>query len=92
MSSVDAPPRALEIVYRPLKDLKHDPANPRTHPPKQVEQLARNIRAFGFVNPILVDEARLIIAGHGRALAAKKGGLEAVPTITLTPRNSSRNS
>jgi len=36
MSSVDAPPRALEIVYRPLKDLKHDPANPRTHPPKQV--------------------------------------------------------
>ncbi|MGX1690931.1 site-specific DNA-methyltransferase [Brevundimonas naejangsanensis] len=84
MSSVDAPPRALEIVYRPLKDLKHDPATPRTHPPKQVEQLARNIRAFGFVNPILVDEARLIIAGHGRALAAKKGGLEAVPTITLS--------
>ena len=84
MSSVDAPPRALEIVYRPLKDLKHDPANPRTHPPKQVEQLARNIEAFGFVNPILVDEARLIIAGHGRALAAKKCGLEAVPTITLS--------
>lgn len=84
MSSMDAPPRALEIVYRPLKDLKHDPANPRMHPPKQLEQLARNIEAFGFVNPILVDEARLIIAGHGRALAAKKGGLEAVPTITLS--------
>lgn len=83
MLTMDAPTRALEIVYRPLRDLKFDPTNPRTHPPKQVEQLSRNIQAFGFVNPILHDEAMLIIAGHGRALAAKKCGLAQVPTITL---------
>jgi DNA modification methylase len=77
------PSRPLEIVYRPVKELKPDPRNPRTHPPKQIEQIARNIAAFGFVNPILLDDAGVIIAGHGRLQAAKKCGLEHVPTITL---------
>ena len=75
--------RPLEVAYRPVKDLKPDPRNPRTHPPKQIDQIARNIDAFGFVNPILVDDTEVIIAGHGRLLAAKKCGLEHVPTITL---------
>lgn len=77
------PSRALAITYRPVKDLKPDPRNPRTHPPKQIEQIAKNIGAFGFVNPILVDEGGVIIAGHGRLQAAKKFGLEHVPTISL---------
>jgi DNA modification methylase len=90
MLAVDAPTRALEIVYRPLKDLKHDPANPRTHPSSQIDQLARNIQAFGFVNPILVDERMIIIAGHGRSQAAKKCGLEHVPIIMLSGLDEAR--
>lgn len=83
MVSVDPQSRPLEIVYRPVKGLKLDPTNPRTHPAKQIEQLARNIATFGFINPILLDENMTIIAGHGRALAAKQCDLEVVPTIML---------
>ncbi len=42
-----------------------------------------SISAFGFTNPILVDEAGGLIAGHGRLLAAKELGLAEVPTIEL---------
>lgn len=77
------PSRALAIAYRQVRDLKPEPRNPRTHPPKQIEEIARNIEAFGFINPILLDDAGVIIAGHGRLQAARKCGLEHVPTITL---------
>jgi len=58
--------------------------NPRTHSPAQIEQIARSITAFGWTNPLLVDEAGVIIAGHGRLEAARKLGMAEVPTITLT--------
>ena len=58
--------------------------NPRTHSAAQVEQIARSITAFGWTNPLLVDEAGVIIAGHGRLEAARKLGMAQVPTITLT--------
>ena len=73
----------LTVVYRRVSDLRPDPLNSRTHPTRQVRQIAESIRAFGFVNPILIDETGLIIAGHGRFLGAKKLGLETVPTIEL---------
>jgi DNA modification methylase len=73
----------LTIVYRPLAALQPDPRNARTHPKRQVSQIVASIRAFGFTNPILTDEAGLLIAGHGRLLAAKKLGLAEVPVIVL---------
>lgn len=81
---LDEPLRSLEITYRRLSDLKPDPGNPRTHPKRQVGQLARNISSFGFVNPLLCDEAGEVIAGHGRLLAAKQLQMECVPVIVLT--------
>lgn len=54
--------------------------NSRTHDDAQVAQLAASIKEFGFRNPILVDGVG-IIAGHGRLLAARKLGLEKVPTL-----------
>ena len=73
MLAVERQTRQLEIIYRPVRELRPDPNNPRTHPTRQVEQIARNIRAFGFINPILLDENMVIIAGHGRLLAASSG-------------------
>jgi hypothetical protein len=73
----------LEIVYYPVSDLQADPRNARTHSKKQVAQIASSIKAFGFTNPILIDESRQIIAGHGRLAAARKLGQERVPTITV---------
>ncbi|WP_321471449.1 DNA methyltransferase [uncultured Paludibaculum sp.] len=57
--------------------------NPRTHSPEQVAQIAASITEFGFNNPILVDSAAGVIAGHGRLQAARKLGLTEVPVIVL---------
>lgn len=58
--------------------------NARTHSDAQVAQIATAIREFGWTNPVLVDEAAGIIAGHGRVLAAQFLGMQAVPCIRLT--------
>lgn len=73
----------LSVRYVPISELKPDPRNARTHPKRQVEQIAASIREFGFTNPILADEENTIIAGHGRLLGAKACGLADVPVITL---------
>ena len=73
----------LTLTYRPVASLVPDPRNARTHPRRQIDQIAASIRAFGFANPILVDPSGGIIAGHGRLLAAKALGLVEVPTIAL---------
>jgi hypothetical protein len=57
--------------------------NSRTHSDEQVLQIAASIREFGWTNPVLVDKNNTIIAGHGRVLAARKLGIEEVPTISL---------
>src|SRR3954452_17323592 len=75
--------RRLAVTYRALASLRPDPRNARTHSKRQVEQIVASIREFGFTNPILLDEEGVIIAGHGRLLAAKSLGLTEVPTIEL---------
>jgi DNA modification methylase len=57
--------------------------NSRKHSEEQVAQIAASIKEFGWTNPILVDGANGIIAGHGRLMAARKLGMEAVPVIEL---------
>ncbi|MDJ1018500.1 MAG: DNA methyltransferase [Paracoccaceae bacterium] len=65
-------------------DLTPSRRNARTHTSKQIDQIAESIRAFGFTNPLLIDEADVLIAGHGRFEAAKTLGLETVPAIRIT--------
>jgi hypothetical protein len=77
----------LTIVYRSPAEVRPDPRNPRTHSKKQVGEISASIVAFDFTNPILIDEAKMIIAGHGRLQAAKKLDLAQVPTITLPHLN-----
>lgn len=57
--------------------------NSRAHSDAQVAQIAASIREFGFTNPVLVDGANGVIAGHGRILAARKLGMDTVPVIEL---------
>ncbi len=75
---------AQAIEQRPLTDLVPFANNARTHSEAQVAQIASSIREFGFNNPVLVDGANGIIAGHGRVLAARKLGLRDVPVIELS--------
>ncbi|MBX6741927.1 MAG: site-specific DNA-methyltransferase [Acetobacteraceae bacterium] len=57
--------------------------NARTHSEAQVAQIAASIAEFGFVNPVLVDAAGVLVAGHGRVMAAKRLGMAVVPAIRL---------
>lgn len=57
--------------------------NSRTHSEEQVAQVAASIREFGFTNPVLIDADGVIVAGHGRVMAAKSLGMEKVPCIRL---------
>ena len=51
--------------------------------PQQVRQIADSITRFGFCNPVLIDDANQIIAGHGRVEAAKLLDLEGVPALRI---------
>lgn len=55
--------------------------NAKIHSDEQVTKIASSIREFGFLNPVLIDKDKNIIAGHGRVMAAKKLGLEKVPVL-----------
>ena len=57
--------------------------NARTHSDPQIAQIAASIGEFGFTNPILAGGDNVIIAGHGRLLAAKRLGIGEVPVIVL---------
>jgi DNA modification methylase len=57
--------------------------NARTHSDEQVAQIAGSIAEFGFVNPVLVGNDGVIVAGHGRVMAARKLGLSEAPVIVL---------
>jgi DNA modification methylase len=83
------PPKLPDTVeHWPLDQLIPYVRNARTHSEDQVAQIAASIVEFGWLNPVLVDDAGNVIAGHGRLLAARKLGLDSVPVIRafhLTP-------
>jgi DNA modification methylase len=74
---------ALTVVYLPIEQLIPYARNSRTHSDAQIAQIAGSIREFSFTNPVLVDGDGGIIAGHGRLLAARQLGMQAVPCIRL---------
>jgi len=72
------------IVDRPPCDLSPWPGNARTHSDKQLAKLKASIQKFGFTAPVLVDEAGVVLAGHGRLQAAMELGLPTVPTRVIS--------
>jgi len=74
----------IHVAYRRVDDLAPNAGNPRQHTEKQIRQIAKSIDAFGFLVPVLVDERGQVIAGHGRLRAARKLGLDTVPTIAVS--------
>lgn len=75
--------RDLKLVARHVTELVPYAQNARIHNEAQVAQLAASIKAFGFTNPVLIDEQNTIIAGEGRVSAAQRLKLETVPCIVL---------
>ena len=75
--------RHLKIKYRPIDSVKPNARNARTHSPEQLQQLARIVKTVGFINPVVVDENKKLLAGHARVLTADLLGLKFIPTICV---------
>lgn len=58
--------------------------NSRTHDDEQVAQIEASIEEFGWTNPILIGKGNLILAGHGRRLAAINKKIRRVPVIDIS--------
>lgn len=76
--------KSAQIEQIPTADLIPYARNSRTHSDEQVAQIAGSIQEFGFCNPVLIDAANGIIAGHGRVMAASRLKLETVPCLRLS--------
>jgi ParB/RepB/Spo0J family partition protein len=73
-----------KLQWIAIEAVKPNPRNARTHSRNQIHQIAESITAFGFVVPIVVNEHRRILMGHGRYEAAKLLGLKRVPVIEVS--------
>jgi len=73
----------MKIEQREVNSLIPYINNSRKHSDEQVAQIAASIKEFGWTNPILIDGDNGLIAGHGRLMAARKLGMNKVPTIEL---------
>ena len=72
------------VVLVPIRQLKPNVRNARTHRKRDTDAVVDSIKHFGWTMPMLVDEHNNVLAGHLRLEAAKKLGLHRVPAITLS--------
>ena len=75
----------VKVEQVPLASLKAYDGNAKRHDNRNVEAIANSIEEFGFRNPIIAwhneDGVPEIVAGHGRAAAAKRLRIETVPVV-----------
>jgi ParB-like chromosome segregation protein Spo0J len=62
----------MTIEYRDPKTLTPHPQNYRAHPPEQVAEICKSIRAHGQVKNIIVNPEGIILCGHGVVQAAQE--------------------
>jgi DNA modification methylase len=77
----------LEVIMQDICDLKPYKNNARVHGKKQIQQLARSIKDFGFNVPVLTNNENQILSGHGRILAAQELNIKKIPTIKIENLN-----
>lgn len=83
MNAAPKQPESMNIEFRLVAELLPYARNSKNHSPDQVEIIAGSIQRFGWTNPCLIADG-VIIAGHGRIMAAKKLGLLRVPCIDVS--------
>ncbi|MCE3236120.1 MAG: chromosome partitioning protein ParB [Vampirovibrio sp.] len=81
---------ALEITSLQIGEIKLPEKSLKEHPKKQIRQIADSIEAFGFNDPVAIDENHEIIEGVGRVLAAQELGLKDIPVISLKHLNAAQ--
>jgi DNA modification methylase len=74
---------ALKVEYLPTSKIGVLPGNPRRHSATQIALIAASMAEHGNINPLLIDEDGVVIAGEARLEAARLAGMERVPAIRL---------
>lgn len=75
----------LQIEYIDPIELIPHPDNAKIHTDKQIDRIAKSMtNTDGSIQPIVVDEEGVILAGHGRWAAHKKRGDVECPIIRKT--------
>ena len=72
-----------EIVTVNVKDLKPFGGNPR-HNNKSAQMVAKSIKEFGYINPIIVDEDLVILAGNTRFKAQQILGFKEIDVLKVS--------
>lgn len=71
-----------EVQYCSPEELIPYEKNPRDNR-LAINDVVRSIEEYGFTNPILVNEEKVILAGHTRREAAILAGMERIPYIVV---------
>jgi ParB-like chromosome segregation protein Spo0J len=72
---------ANQVQMMPISSLNAYDDNPRIHGEDQIDAIKKAINEWGWTIPILVDEKNMVIAGHGRLMAAEDLGIDQVPCM-----------
>lgn len=78
---------AERIEQVPISDLRSNQQQARKHSAAKLDRLARNIKAFGFALPVLIDENGYVIVGYARVTAANEIGMTCVPAVRISHLN-----
>ncbi len=68
----------IETKILKVKDIKPNPKNPKKH---CVEKISESMSENGYVEPIVVDENNMLLAGHGRQEALKEKNVEEIEVV-----------
>ncbi len=71
----------LKIEKIKIDEIKEYENNSKIHTSEQIQKIKYSISKFGYLQPILIDENNMILAGHGRYRALKELKYKEIPVI-----------
>lgn len=74
----------LLIERVPIRALRPNPRNARTHSARQIRLLKESIQTFGQIKPVIIDDNNTILAGHGFLEAARLAGLSRIAVLRFS--------
>jgi DNA modification methylase len=71
------------VEFIPISQLKPFARRTRTHSEEQISLIMGSFQAFGVINPLIIDEAGQVLAGHARWEAAKRLDIAELPAVRV---------
>ena len=75
--------RGKSMMVNPATLIPYE-RNSRIHNDAQITMIAESIATFGFLKPVLIDDKKMLLAGHGATLAAIQLDMSQIPARQIT--------